>query len=303
MLDVAGRLVRTGGPVSYDDVLSGRPVELSSCDGPGVVTLGGGMTRIQARHSARWDVASFSLAPAAAAEPPGTAVTPVRVTTSARGNVQRVRVAARTEPSILWLRHSHNSGWVASVRGEPLRALTIDGWQQGFLLPAGPAGTVDVRFAPDRVYRWGLAAGAVAALVLLVGACPRPRAAAGPPPTREGGLASAAWVVLLVLLVVATGPWTLLLGVGAAAGARWLARRQPSLSIERGLVGLAAAGFGLSGLALALDPWPGSGYAAGSGWSQGLCVVSLVAVWLSLAPAAYAGTRDRSLMTGDSSSR
>jgi arabinofuranan 3-O-arabinosyltransferase len=235
--------------------------------------------------------------------PPGTAGTPVRVTSSAGGNVQRVRVAARAEPSVLWLRHSHNPGWVASVHGEPLRALTIDGWQQGFLLPAGPARMVDVRFAPDRTYRWGLAVGAVAALVLLVGACLRPRPAPGRPPTREGGAATVVWVLLLVLLVVATGPWTLALGVGAVAGARGVARWRPALRMENALVGLAAAGFGVSGLALALDPWPGGGYAAGSGWSQALCVVSLLAVWLSLAPGGYAGTRDRSLITGDSSRR
>jgi arabinofuranan 3-O-arabinosyltransferase len=311
VLDVAGRLVQTGGPVSYDDVVSGRPVDLPPCEGPGVVALSGGRTTIQARHSAGWDVSSFSLAPTSAEEPvaglaadgpPGAAATPVRVTSSERGNVQRVRVAARAEPSVLWLRHSHNSGWVASMHGESLEAITIDGWQQGFLLPAGAAGTVAVRFAPDRVYRWGLAVGAAAVLVLLVGACLRPRPGPGRPPTREGGLATVAWLLLLVLLVVATGPWALALGAGAATGALWMTRRRPGF-LESALLGLAAAGFGLSGLALALNPWPAGGYAAGSGWSQALCVVSLVAVWVSLAPGAYAGTRDRSLITGDSSSR
>ena len=61
---------------------------------------------------------------------------------------------------------------------EPLRPVVVDGWQQGWIVPPGPAATVAIRFAPDGAYRAGLVVGAL----LLFGV-----AAAAALPTRSPG--------------------------------------------------------------------------------------------------------------------
>ncbi|PWJ25270.1 arabinofuranan 3-O-arabinosyltransferase [Branchiibius hedensis] len=64
-----------------------------------------------------------------------------------------------------------NAGWQAQAQasGRSLTAVTLDGWQQGFVLPAGvEARDVTVTFAPNTAHRIGLAIGALAVLALLV---------------------------------------------------------------------------------------------------------------------------------------
>ena len=235
--------------------------------------LGGGTTRIQARHSAWWDVASFSLAPLLQA-----ASRPARLSRRCGsrpprdGNAQRVRVPARAEPSVLWLRQSHNSGWVASVHGEPLRPLTLDGWQQGFLPPGRAGGHGGRPVRPGPVYRWGLLPGRWRRWCCWwAPACDRSRAARSAA-DREGGLASVAWVLMLVLLVVASGrgPWCSA-SEPRAAPAGWRRDGRVCRSSAR-LVGLAAAGLRAQWPRAGARPVAGQGYAAGSGWSQALCL-------------------------------
>lgn len=68
-----------------------------------------------------------------------------------------------------------NPGWTATVAGRPLAAQAVDGWAQGWILPAGLSGPVVIEFAPQRQYAVLLAVGlgvlallVLAALVLLL---------------------------------------------------------------------------------------------------------------------------------------
>ena len=73
------------------------------------------------------------------------------------------------DASLLVLTQGANAGWRAvDDNGEQLRATTVDGWRQAFVLPEGGARTVDVEFTPNRAHRIALAVGALAALVLLL---------------------------------------------------------------------------------------------------------------------------------------
>ena len=59
-------------------------------------------------------------------------------------------------------------GWVATVRGHQLRAVRLDGWQQGWVLPSADASEeVTLRFVPDSSFRAGLVVGAAIALALV----------------------------------------------------------------------------------------------------------------------------------------
>ncbi|WP_280837414.1 alpha-(1-_3)-arabinofuranosyltransferase [Micromonospora sp. A200] len=70
---------------------------------------------------------------------------------------------------VLALRENANAGWVATAGGKTLTPFVVDGWQQGWLVPAGYRGKVELRFAPDDEYVLALGAGAVllAGLALL----------------------------------------------------------------------------------------------------------------------------------------
>ncbi len=303
-LEADGQVLKSAGTVSYADVVSGRPVDFAVCGGPATVAVDGGSTRVQARHSAAWDVATFSLAPATGGTPAASGTDrPARASrvpaaSAGHGNALRMSIASRDEAALLWVRQSHNPGWVASLAGEELEPVRVDGWQQGFLVPPGPAGEVELRFAPDRTYRLGLAIGAIAVLLLVLGAVRRPRPGGDRPALREGGLAAVAPAVVLGVLLLAVGWWVLPISLVGWLAARWAVRRW---SLTAATMAVAAGGLALSGLALAARPWPGQGYSAGSGWSQALCVLSLVAVWVSVTSRGYAGTRDRNRITGLSS--
>ncbi|GAA3822183.1 alpha-(1-_3)-arabinofuranosyltransferase domain-containing protein [Nocardioides panacisoli] len=65
---------------------------------------------------------------------------------------------------------NENEGWEASVDGRRLEPITVDGWAQGFVIPAGVSGTVVLTFGPQRSYLVGLIVGLVLlGLVLLWG--------------------------------------------------------------------------------------------------------------------------------------
>ena len=79
-------------------------------------------------------------------------------------------MAAGARDRVLAMRENANGGWQATVAGRTLRPVVVDGWQQGWLLPAGAAGTVTVSFAPDEPYRAGLFGGAGLLLLVLLAA-------------------------------------------------------------------------------------------------------------------------------------
>ena len=66
----------------------------------------------------------------------------------------------------LQVSQNFNPGWTASMDGRTLHPVQLDGWQQGWIVPAGAGGTVTMIFAPDQDYRLALAVGAFLLLLL-----------------------------------------------------------------------------------------------------------------------------------------
>jgi arabinofuranan 3-O-arabinosyltransferase len=78
-------------------------------------------------------------------------------------------VSVRTvQPALLVVHENTNPGWSATLHGTRLQPVVVDGWQQAWLVPAGSAGVVTLRFGPQAGFDVGLAAGAAAAAVLVV---------------------------------------------------------------------------------------------------------------------------------------
>ena len=114
---------------------------------------------------------------------------------------------------LLALAMNTNAGWEATLDGAALTPVVVDGFRQGFVLPAGASGRVDVTFAPDAPYRLALGAGFVLALLLLVAAVVPDRSRRVDPPAGDPGPGARPVLVaggtLLFALVVA-GPWAAL---------------------------------------------------------------------------------------------
>jgi arabinofuranan 3-O-arabinosyltransferase len=110
-----------------------------------------------------------------------------------------------------------NPGWVATLDGRTLNPVSLDGWEQGWILPAGASGTMTMVFVPDHTYRGGLLFGGLLLLVLLILAfVGRDRSRSNPIGPRKrlpatvlaGGAAIvvfcvASWLVLVLVPLVA----------------------------------------------------------------------------------------------------
>ncbi len=232
---------RVVGPLRA--LLSGRPVAVGVCDG-GRLDLAAGTHDLLVGRTAV-SVPERMVLRNIRPQGPATAQ-PVPLDVLRWGTANRaVRVPARATPTLLVVSENLNAGWRASLGGHVLAVQRVDGWKQGWLVPAGSGGVVTMTYVPDRLYQGALVGGAAAALaVLLIAARGSSRERRHPPLSAARG----GWPDAL-LLVVAGG---LLAGtVGAVVGLAALAA-----SRSRGLqeaAGWVAALLVLSaGLALAL---------------------------------------------------
>jgi arabinofuranan 3-O-arabinosyltransferase len=79
---------------------------------------------------------------------------------------RRVRIGPGVA-AYLEMHQNANAGWTATLNGLPLTSVRLDGWQQGFVVPAGAGGVVTLTFAPVGVYHAWIILSAVGALFLI----------------------------------------------------------------------------------------------------------------------------------------
>ncbi|KAF3465768.1 glycosyltransferase family 2 protein [Streptomyces sp. Tu 3180] len=153
-----------GFAVRYVLVHQGAPREVTR-----VLDATPGLTRLsQQAGGALWrvdqQVARASIVPAGGAggEPRPVAAGPVEIHTEIPGG---------GEGRILRLADSAAEGWTATLDGEPLSRTTVDGWAQGFELPAS-GGRLDVTYDDPATHTAWLWAQGLLAVVLVVMALP-----------------------------------------------------------------------------------------------------------------------------------
>jgi arabinofuranan 3-O-arabinosyltransferase len=174
---------------------------------------------------------------------------------------------------------SINPGWVAHTStGARLTPLAVNGWQQGWVLPAGTSGTITLTFAPNSLYRAGLAGGlALLPLLVLMAWWPPRRRPRDDPPARPWALGAWAAPAVLTAGAVIAGVVGALV-FAAALGLQWALRDRPRRR-DVVTVWLSAGGLILAGAALSRHPWRAvDGYAGHSAGVQLLALISLAAL-------------------------
>ncbi|MGC3002360.1 family 2 glycosyl transferase, partial [Streptomyces sp. G35A] len=153
-----------GFAVRYVLVHQGAPREVTR-----VLDATPGLTRLsQQAGGALWrvdqQVARASIVPAKGAEgePRPVAAGPVEIHT---------RIPGGAEGRILRLADTAADGWTATLDGRSLSRTTVDGWAQGFVLPAS-GGTLDVTYEEPITHTAWLWAQGLLAVVLVVMALP-----------------------------------------------------------------------------------------------------------------------------------
>jgi len=259
---------------TVEQVLRGAPLRWSACPTTSAATVDLAAGRHTLSAAATTEFRPYQLLLRRVDAPPSAAA----ASTSASQSIAAAgdggwAVPQRAQPGMLVLSHNANPGWVATDgQGQALPSVRVNGWQQGWVLPAGAATVVHTRYAPQPWYAAGLAVGGVAFLALLVLwlLSTRPRGkprneiaeSDGGSVALSGALtgsASGGW--LLAVLLVVTFPvnaglvGVLAVVIGAVVG--YAGRRWPRLGVTPVVVlgagavaAVAAAPWGEGGAAL-----------------------------------------------------
>ncbi|PZS24192.1 MAG: hypothetical protein DLM54_00030, partial [Acidimicrobiales bacterium] len=282
-LSVDGTDVPTRLSATIGDLRQGRELAFFACGGP--LDLVPGTHRLQTSLGVALPVLSATLSGQGwtSAGPPW----PPRLTTMNQWDtVHRMVTVGPGAASVLAVDENLNAGWTATLGGRRLRPLRLDGWRQGWVVPAGAGGRIDLRFEPDHAYRAALALGAVALVVLGLLAWGRPRRrGVDLPPTETAERSWPPMVAAGVGLFAVGGPVALvtpaaLLGLQTRADGGpapwWVDERLPAV-----VAGVAFLG---AGLIEAAHPALGPASRAGAfGWAaqlDGLIAIGAVAATL-----------------------
>ena len=200
---------------------------------------------------------------------------------------REVDVPASATSRVLVVPESINPGWTArTTDGTRLTPVTVNGWQQGWVVPAGTTGTVTLSFASNALYRAGIAGGlALLPLLALLALVParRPPPPADPArPWQPGPVATGFGVLAVGGLIAGVAGVAVM---GAAIVVRYVLRNRPGLS-DAFTVGTSAGGLILAGAVLSQSPWRSvDGYAGHSAGVQLLALISIGALAASVASA------------------
>ncbi|OMC55929.1 hypothetical protein A5747_10600 [Mycobacterium sp. IS-836] len=272
VIAVAGRFVHTSIRTTAGALLDGEPIEAVPCERD-PIALPAGQQELLISPGDQFVVDGAQLT--TAAEMPS--ATPVPAQTGAWGPDRReVRAPASANARMLVIPESINPGWVARTStGTRLTPVAVNGWQQGWVVPAGDPGTITLTFASNSLYRAGLAVGLALLPLLAVLALWRTRRGrdddAPATPWRPGPWAGVAVLAAGTVIAGVAG----LVVAAAALGLRYALRDRPRWR-DGATVALSAGGLILAGAQLSRYPWRSvGGYAGHSANVQLLALISL----------------------------
>ncbi|MEZ5244235.1 MAG: alpha-(1-_3)-arabinofuranosyltransferase family protein [Acidimicrobiales bacterium] len=150
---------------SAEDAVERRELDLRGCEDP--IETNGAFTVETLGRDVGLDIDQLTLLSDGDGTVAETSAGPVEVVRHDDTHYS-LDVPASTAPRWLVLGQSHNLGWEATVDGAALgEPVVIDGFANGWLLPAGPALRVDLDWTPQRLVGRSLVVSALAVLVVL----------------------------------------------------------------------------------------------------------------------------------------
>ncbi|MEZ5179286.1 MAG: alpha-(1-_3)-arabinofuranosyltransferase family protein [Acidimicrobiales bacterium] len=171
VLVVDGNPQPTRAQATAGELLDGSPVGWSSCDPLALEARAHRITGSDGDDGAdgalRIDRLTAAAGPGARALAAGGPPTDARrVRVADWGATERTVAVGPGTTAVLATTENRNDGWTATLDGRSLRAIQVDGWRQGFVVPAGDGGRIELRFTPAPVHRAGIAVGVLGGLAL-----------------------------------------------------------------------------------------------------------------------------------------
>jgi arabinofuranan 3-O-arabinosyltransferase len=284
-LTIDGRVYQTSVSGTLGELSGYLPLRAGLCSPGGALSLAAGSHTLTAATPGTFAVTDVSLTSghAAAAAPGASRAVTIR---SWQPDQRRLSVGPGA-PSYLEVHENYNPGWAAALNGQPLTPVRLDGWQQAFILPAGPGGTVTLTFRPAAAYHRALAVSVLAVAVLLavvawsfIGRSRREAVPGGWSPRPAGhGRAWPGVLAVTALIFVAGGPVALVVPLLAYLAGRPSRSSGPAVVRDPAtrMPVLALAAMLASGLLCAVRPF-GTGMFGPFGWlAQGCALVALAA--------------------------
>ncbi|WP_432054381.1 alpha-(1-_3)-arabinofuranosyltransferase domain-containing protein [Streptomyces sp. bgisy022] len=290
---VDGRLYETSVKGTVGDLTDRRQVDVTLCqggEGDSRVELSAGEHRVEGGDAGPLVLTDVTLVRGTVPQP----------ATTGRDLEIRDWLGDRREVTVgsgaasyLTTYENYNEGWTATLDGKELTPLRLDGWQQGWRIPAGEGGTVKLSYGPATTYDAALI-GSGAGIAVLIGLVLWRRRAENPdapqPVPPQPGLCLGA-VALTLAGVVVAGWWALLVPALAV-----LAARRHTLLVPIAFVSLAGAGVAA---AVGAGEPVGAGSGAFGHVAQLLALIGLFAALVGIGEASGRATRREPDDTGD----
>jgi arabinofuranan 3-O-arabinosyltransferase len=287
IIGVAGQFVPTSVTTTVGALLDDAPILAKPCRSQ-PIALPAGQQELLISPGPTMVVDGVQLAGPQAGEIRSAETTPVTAP-EWKADRRDVEVPYAPRSRVLVVPESVNPGWSAHIaNGAVLTPIVVNGWQQGWVVPAGTAGTVTLTFGSNTAYRVGLFGGlALLPVLALLALLPvrRIRTDEAAQPWRPGPVL--AGLAVAGVGAVVSGP----VGVAVTAvalGVRFALRRRAALS-DKVTMSLAAGGLILAGAVLSQHPWRAvDGYV---GHTAGVQFLALVSVAVLAATAVRIRTR------------
>ncbi|MFE0358406.1 alpha-(1-_3)-arabinofuranosyltransferase family protein [Streptomyces nigra] len=236
---VDGELYETGARGTVRDLVERRRIDVTLCqrgrDDAGV-SLSAGDHRVEGGDAGPLTLTEVTLTRGTVAEAPDAAR---ELTVRDWLGDRRTLTVGSGTASYLTMYENFNDGWRATLNGDELTPVRLDGWQQGWRIPAGAGGTVRLSYEPAVTYEAGLIGSAVG-LAILVGLVLWQRREPNPDGPSPAPPLPGLWpgTVALTVVAVLVAGWLALL-VPALALLAW---RRHTLLVPIAFAALAGAG-------------------------------------------------------------
>ncbi len=271
----AGQVIRMSARTTAAALRAGQPVVGRACGATGLA-LPAGRQEVSVNPGEAFTVDALSLV---AGQGLAGAVTTTPVVTEWSAAQRSVQVESGPE-RVLTVPESTNPGWIARHDGRELRPVVVNGWQQGWVVPAGTSGTIELTYRFDSLYRWALVIGLALMLLLLAVAWwpTRRRRPVGDLVSLPVSVPPGRGMLIASGVSIAAGTWLLSGWWGLAAGlvvAGITAGVRQKSGVTAVFVSMMAAT-----IALAAGPWHASGgYHGFEWWVQLPALLAVSTAW------------------------